>query len=311
MRWYVKSLIFKALSLVPGGIQLYNYSQHQISRSTAPTPARILQKLRIGLDYWYWLEQHGRTKAVHGAAVVDLGAGWHPTIPLLFHQLGARRQVLLDVSPLMTDELVASTLDLFHSAWPLESKKISNLPPPPEAPAPARSRSQIFEARGIEYLAPYQGRFAEASRFDSAFSTQVLQHIPEEMMTAVFKEVFTWLKPGGLFLATTHLTFQFGSPDTNPHQYQHLAISPTDWRRWFSSRIMYFNRFKGPDYRRALEAAGFRIVALQNTPPSAVDQTYFAATKVHPCFAHLAPEDLAARHLFFVAEKPQPESVEC
>lgn len=302
MRWYVKSLIFKAVSILPGGSRLYNFSQQKISRSTDATPARVQQKLTIGFQYWDWLKQHGRTDALVDGAVLDYGAGWHPTIPFLFYRLGARRQALLDVSPLLNDQLVVDTLEISRKV--MSDQTFSGYARPL---AGSGSMNSIFKELGIEYFAPHQESFKSGSEsFNAVFSTQVLQHIPEFVMVAVFKEVFSWLKPGGLFMATTHLTFQFGTPDTNARQYQHLSISPRIWQTFFSSRIMYFNRFKGPDYRRTLEAAGFRIVEMLVTPPSTQDSAYFNATRIHECFRHLRPEELAARHVFFVAEKPIP-----
>ena len=307
MRWYLKGLAFKAVSLLPGGVKLYNYVQHNVSRSTKATRPRAEQKLQIGLVYWNWLKQNKRTAALTEGTVLDYGSGWHPTIPIFFHAVGAKRQVLLDVTALLTPQLVADTVAaakqvMDDPAWPGQ-KELERQPA--LLPLDGQSLTSVLSRYGLEYYAPYQTAYrGEPDSLNAVFSTQVIQHIPDEMMLDVFRQIYSWLKPGGIFLATIHLTFQFASPDTNPREYQHLSISPWAWKTFFSSRLMHFNRFKGADYRAALEKAGFRIVEMDITPANATDKAYFERTKVHDCFRHLSPEDASARHVFFVAEKP-------
>lgn len=307
MRWYLKGLAFKAISLLPGGVKLYNYAQHNISRSTKATRPRAEQKLQIGLLYWNWLKQNKRTAVITDGSVLDYGSGWHPTIPIFFYSLGAKKQLLLDVNHLLTPQLVADTVEVARvvmedPAWPGGKELVRQ----PMLPAVSEdSLTEILGRYGIEYHAPFQTVYAgERNSIDAVFSTQVLQHIPDEIMVDVFRQIYSWLKPGGIFLATIHMTFQFAAPDTNPREYQHLTFSPRAWKALFSSRLMHFNRFKGPDYRAALEKAGFRIIEMDVTLANATDKTYFARTKVHECFRHLSPEDASAKHIFFVAEKP-------
>lgn len=307
MRWYLKGLAFKAISLLPGGVKLYNYAQHNISRSTKATRPRAEQKLQIGLLYWNWLKQNKRTAVITDGSVLDYGSGWHPTIPFFFYSLGAKRQLLLDVTHLLTPQLVADTVEVSRAVMedPAWSGRQDMARQPMIPVASEDTLSAILGSYGLEYYAPFQTVYAgEKNSIDAVFSTQVLQHIPDAIMVDVFRQIFSWLKPGGVFLATIHMTFQFASPDTNPREYQHLSISPWTWKTFFSSRLMHFNRLKAPDYRAALEKAGFRIIEMDVTPANATDKTYFARTKMHECFRHLSPEDASAKHIFFVAEKP-------
>lgn len=307
MRWYLKGLAFKAISLLPGGVKLYNYAQHNISRSTQATRPRAEQKLQIALLYWDWLKRNGRTEALTDGVVLDYGSGWHPTIPVFFHAVGAKRQLLLDVNPLLTPQLVADTVKTAREVMddPAWSGRNAVLRPPAVPSQSGQTLTEILRQYGFEYYAPYQTVFpGEKNSVNAVFSTQVIQHIPDEFMVDAFRQIYSWLKPGGIFLATIHLTFQFAAPDTNPREYQHLTISPWAWKTFFSSRLMHFNRFKAPDYRAALEKAGFRVIEMDVTPGNATDKGYFARTKVHECFKHLSPEDASAKHIFFVAEKP-------
>jgi hypothetical protein len=67
---------------------------------------------------------------------------------------------------------------------------------------------------------------------------------------------------------------------------------------------MSFNRLKAPDYRAALEAAGFKILHFEVNPPTETDYQQLDQVTAHSCFAHLTRQELVAKHLFFVAARP-------
>ena len=50
--------------------------------------------------------------------------------------------------------------------------------------------------------------------------------------------------------------------------------------------------------------AGFRLIEFDVTRPNAEDLAEFKRVQSHACFSRYAPEELASRHVFFVAEKP-------
>jgi hypothetical protein len=306
MRWYLKSLAFKFFSTIPGGERCYRFSQRNISRSTLATAPRLKQKLEVGLMYWDWLKKHHCTELLTNGPVIDYGAGWHPTIPILFQCLGAKKQALLDVSPLLTARHLQDTLEIVGAViadplWPGRAE-IKKMPP---VPPPGKNRLlPLLEALQLDYYAPYAvGYPSQPDSVGSIYCTQVLQHLSPEVQLKVFKELYGWLRPGGLFMATIHLIGHFGRPSTDPRQYQHLQYSPWLWNHLFSSSLMYYNRCKAPDFLANLEAAGFRIREFDVTRANAEEMKFFGRTKVHPCFRHLPAEELAARHLFFVAEK--------
>src|SRR4029078_10029591 len=107
MNWRLKVAGFKALSGVPGGTSFYRFTQKHLTGALRPTEARVEQKIEVGMRYFDWLQQHGYPLAER--THLDFGAGWHPTIPLLYYCLGLRQQYLFDLSPLLDQELVEQT----------------------------------------------------------------------------------------------------------------------------------------------------------------------------------------------------------
>src|SRR6266478_7400295 len=99
MKWLVKVAAFKLLSALPGGESLYRLSQEQFTKSLVPTRDRVDQKISVGLQYFKWLTDHGMGQQLLEGTHLDFGSGWHPSIPLLYHGVGCRRQYLFDLAP--------------------------------------------------------------------------------------------------------------------------------------------------------------------------------------------------------------------
>ena len=308
MGWRLKSAQFKFLSLLPGGEALYRYMQENITRTTAATRPRVDQKLNVGLDFWAWLQKEKRTEQLIRGYLVDLGAGWKPVIPLLWYAFGNERQTLVDVLPNMDARKVAGAIQVFREItgdpkWP-GAAALKRLPEMPASTVGPDAASAL-EPFGIEYVAPYGNLLQERpAQYDLVMCTQVLLHLPKPVQLAIFKQVHTCLKSGGLFHATVHFVAQWRSPDVLQGQYEHLGYSPAAWESRINSSIMGFNRLKGPDYRELLEQTGFRIREFRLTGPTAEDLAELKRSRIHPSFSHYSERDLAARGVFWVAEKP-------
>ena len=307
MGWRAKSIQFKFLSMLPGGTALYNYTQEKITKSTLASPTRVDQKVKVGLEFWNWVERNNCSGKLIEGRLLDLGAGWHPTIPMLWYAFGNQSQTLVDVSPNMDARKVIDTINIFHAiasdrAFPARSA-VKRLPE--VMPAQTDLASEVLSPLGIEYIAPYRDFLQHRpGEYDMVICTQVLQHIPKPVQLAIFKELFAAMKPGGLFHATVHFVGQFRSPNLDTGQYEHLRFSPSTWEKWINSSLMGFNRLKGPDYRETLEQAGFRIREFKLTLPSPDDMRELKRTRIHPSFSRYTEEELATRGVFFVAEKP-------
>jgi hypothetical protein len=236
-----------------------------------------------------------------------LGAGWHPSIPVLWYAFGNDQQTLVDVFPNMDASKVRDTTDFFRA--------IANTPGwaghpfikrlPKAFDTSAGDVSVMLKSLGIEYRAPYgdllKGR---PGQYEIVTCTQVLQHIPKAVQLAIFRELYACMKPGGLFHATVHFVGQFRSPLLQQGQYEHLRYAPEIWEQWINSSLMSFNRLKGPDYQETLAQAGFRLREFKLMAPTEADLAELKRTRVHPCFSRYSEQDLAARGVFFVAEKP-------
>lgn len=302
MKWWVKIAGFKALSLMPGGAQLYRWAQENLTGSLVPTPDRVRQKIEVGIQYFSALQSLGQENLLLRGRHLDLGSGWHPTVPLLFHALGCPAQVLADVAPVMTRETARQTSTTFLQvlpsvapALPVQTERVRQLQSYAWPDWPPRDL-------GWDYRAPYMDWLgSQRSALDLVTSTQALLHVPRAVLREIFSAVVWALKPGGIFIATIHLRDLFADGDPSITPYNHLRYSPRFWEGWINSPLMSYNRLKAPDYRALLEESGLRLLKFEVAPghPALLEKI-----RIHPSFAGYSREALAAHHLFFAGQKP-------
>ena len=309
MKWLAKAVAFKAFSSIPGGSKLYRHAQTHWTKSIVATPERVGQKMEIGMSYLSWLFDHGHDlERIRDLRHLDLGCGWHPSIPLMYSRIGLRRQVLTDVTHLMCMQTFRESevlVDRLLSARDHSAHDLLRADAEPAGRALA-SLDDLLASNDMEYHAPYFDWVSTAGQsMDLATCTQVLMHIERPILDEVFKAVHGLLKAGGLFMSTVHLFDIYSNSDRRISIYNHLRYSKGLWSKLVNSDMMTFNRFKARDYREALEAAGFEIVAFEIEHGGPDDLRALRAVKVHPEFAaRYSEEELADKHLFFVARKP-------
>jgi len=305
-KWHLKCLLYRVLSLFPDRSRLYFWIQQRVTKSIVPTVTRVRMKLGVALDYWEWLQANNRLDAATSGLHLDLGAGWKPVIPLAFYSFGISRQVLVDIEPVMRPETVRKSIEILDRVLRTDAEQRGiRVLKTPEANALTGSTHDMLQSLGMKYLAPYTT--SDLSVLDGAVSlatcTQVLLHLDKPILAEVFSGVYKALRPGGLFMATVHLKPLYIGLELARNDIDHLRYSPERWRA-FGSPLMYYTRLKAPDYRKLLEATGFLLAAFEVTPGTSDDLQRLQRADIHPCFAGYTPEDLVARHLFFVAEKP-------
>jgi SAM-dependent methyltransferase len=301
MRWVTKAVAFKLLSGLPGGYIIYRFAQRWITRSTVPTPGRILQKAQVGAQYLAALEALAPSRGLANVTHVDIGAGWMPTIPILFWTLGCDRQLLCDVYPNIDVFTLAGTVRCF--------RKLANEGRFPRSPmrlprdvAPGETVQGYLSELGIRYSAPYDPSEIPAEPgWKLITCTQVLLHLRAAALPALFRAVAQALRGGGLFLATIRLYDLWSDFDPRVSAYNKFRYSDFIWERVLCSRLMYYNRLTVSDYRAAAAAAGLRILELRCEEPSEADIEELRKVRVHRKFCGVPEKELACRHLFIAA----------
>jgi SAM-dependent methyltransferase len=298
LKLLAKVALQRAVPVMPGGMHAYLWAQEHVTRSIVPTEGVVRQKIDVGLLYHRALaEVTGRTTLPDGPHV-DIGAGWHFTIPLLFWQLGCERQALVDVQAYARRDIVFEVARLLGSMdMPLPRRAL----PKPDGP----DALEGWLARlGIAYLAPVRAALPIADGAAGLVtSTEVLLHPTRAGVRSLFEEAARVLRPGGLFLGTIHLYDLYSNFDPRLSRFNFLRYDEATWERWFNGPLMRYNRLRASDYERLFDGLPFRAEVWDVRRPTPDDFAELARITPGPQFACYAAEDLASTDLFFVMRR--------
>jgi SAM-dependent methyltransferase len=134
----------------------------------------------------------------------------------------------------------------------------------------------------IRYRAPYdinQTDFADGA-FDACISTNTLEHIPEESIISIFRELKRVIRPGGLISAVIDYSDHYAHTDRNISYLNFLAYSTSEFAR-HNHRVHFQNRLRHADFERIFNDLGFEIrrnEALNSVDLPVVVSSQFDAT---------------------------------
>jgi hypothetical protein len=308
MQWVLKVVAFKVLGLLPGGNITHRFMQETITQSLRVTEDRVLQKIQVGMEYLDYIEEVLDGKDLSAITHVDIGAGWMPTIPLLFYSVGLERQLLLDVRRNMHAKIVRDVIYAFRQLVSQHRNlkaRCRRLPPLME---PGDTVEAYLRRIGLHYIAPYDcGDLLNEKGFKFVTCTQVLLHLNKDQLRSLFKVISSALKDGGLFLAPIHLYDVYSDFDKSLSPYNKWRYSDFVWDKMINSTLMSFNRLTASEYRQVLEESGLEIMKFHVAEPTLSDLQKLRRIKVHKQFSHVPETELAAKYLFFAAKRPDAD----
>src|SRR5919109_173215 len=300
MRWFVKAAAFNVLSAAPAGERLYHLLQDRVTRSTRVTEEGLRE--RIDLADWYLdVLEAERPRGLDGLRHVDIGAGWMPTIPLVFYAAGVDRQVLCDISRHLRIERVAEVVRAVRDLAghePRLAARASRLPPDVE---PEQTLEDYLGALGIEYVAPY--RLEDLARPGPTIytCTGVLLHLRDDEIAGLLRAVAAELDGDGLLCGEVPLWDVYAYVDPSISPYNKWRSSDFVGGRLLTPRLSPFNRLTLGDYRRLFEASGLEIVRLEPSRPTPADMAAARRAPLAPPFRSVPPAELAVSRFVFAA----------
>jgi SAM-dependent methyltransferase len=276
----------------------YSFVQRHVTRSITVEPQGVRQKVEVGLMYLDRMEAAGLPSLLTAGPILDYGAGAFLGLPLLYARLGAKAQIAVDIVRSALAPIVFEVVREMNRI-DLGARAARLLPDPVGA-----TLDDYLETLGIRYVAPIGLPLPLASEsMASALCTQVLYYPARDGVWKIFAEIARVLRPGGMFVASTHLYDPYWSFDRSLSRFNFLRYSKRTWERWFNSALMGCNRLRASDYRDLLRDLPFELIVWEATPPTADDLKELDRIKVHPEFAGYGRTDLASPELFFVLRK--------
>lgn len=307
MKWVMKAIAAKILSVAPGGEWIYEFLQENVTKSIRVSEGMVKQKADVGLSYMRRLVNHRTPEWLVGALYYEFGAGWHLTIPLLFYVLGVQRQNLTDIKRHVKPEILRDVVNTLQQLMPYIAT--SNPLGTPLRNLPRFDESQQLEEYlaqlGITYQAPVDARRTEFDddTFDMITSTQVLLYPSEEDVEKILRESYRVLKKGGLFVISVHLFDQYSTFDGKISPYNYLKFSDFMWERLLNSDMTYFNRLRGQDYLTLFQQIGYNVKELDFVQPDEQDIELLRNLKINKKFSAYSLKELAIKGMLAILEK--------
>ena len=133
---------------------------------------------------------------------------------------------------------------------------------------------------GIDYRAPADAAdslFPDKS-IDICVSTATLEHIPEEVICKILKELHRIIKDGGLVSAVIDYSDHYSHTDSSISDLNFLKYSEDDWKS-YNHRCHYQNRLRHDRYVELFEQHGFELSELEldfpdNEPPKEISNFF-------------------------------------
>lgn len=307
MHWKLKGSLQKILGWIPGGEELHFQLQRRFGGLRD-----FNREFDIKMSDWEIMVARLREAGIPiaGRRLFEIGSGWYPTFPLACYLAGAKRVVSVDLNRHMRPALLlACAQRLGNFIAPISAAVQADEAEIRERHARLLERlhgiSELTQATDgvVEYHAPMDATrtgFAQ-NTFDCIFSNSVLEHVPPQVIDAMYVEAMRILDADGVMFHSVNCGDHYAYVDRRIHQLHYLRYSDAQWSRW-NNAFLYQNRMRAHEFVERAEAQGFGIL-LNTAKANETRLQQLAATPVHPQFSSIPAERLCITSVDFIARK--------
>ncbi len=310
MRWRVKGLVQKTLSVVPGGVRANDALQRAVGAFR-----RFDDEADGKIEDFRLMASQLATVGVRvdGAVLLEIGTGWYPTLPVCLYLAGARRVVTFDLVRHLQPDLALRLVRKLHD----RTRAIAAAAGADEAAVDER-RADLESrlARGapldvasdgvIDYRAPADAAhtgLADGS-VDIVFSNSVLEHVPPVVLDGLFAEGRRVLRTGGVAFHSVNCGDHYAYTDPSVGQLHYLQFPDRVWKRWWNNDLQYQNRLRAIDFIELAKRHDLEIVRdTRHATPERLEELR-RLPRIADEFAGYAPEELCITTVDFVARRP-------
>ncbi|MEL6356587.1 MAG: class I SAM-dependent methyltransferase, partial [Bacteroidota bacterium] len=240
--------------------------------------------------------------------IVELGTGWYPVIPILFHLTDTGKVISFDLQNWLRKEGHLSVIRKLKE-W-RENEKLQSFFPHLneekwEALQQVSTESDQFSLEDLNRHIGLQAVVGDAARsglpaqgVDFICSNNTFEHIFPAALRSILMEYKRIAKPGAVMSHFVDLSDHFAHFDPSLTIYNFLRFSKKSWSI-IDNRIQPQNRLRWKDY-----LALYQDLDLPITEESIRkgDLTALASVPVHEEFAAYTPEELAISHGYLVSQ---------
>jgi SAM-dependent methyltransferase len=307
MHWRTKAIIQTALGHVPAG-----HALHFLLQRSFGGLKDFRRELTAKIDDWQIMVGHLRNAGIRieGARFMEVGSGWYPTFPFAYYLAGAARLTTIDLNRHMRAGLTRECAVALGEHLDLIAEATGT----PASDVRRRHLRLLDRLHGVDLSTATDGVVqyhapGDASKtslpdasVDVVFSNSVLEHVPGEVIDALYREGLRILADRGVMFHSVNCGDHYAYVDRSISQLNYLQYSDADWRKW-NNEFLYQNRIRAHEFVDRAERAGF-AVELNTARPSERRMKELAAIRVHPQFAGIPPERLCITSVDFIARRP-------
>lgn len=231
--------------------------------------------------------------------VLEVGSGWTPVVPMMFHLAGARSVILTDLERLFDDTSIPAAEAFLR---PRLAGLAALLDVGADTLAPHLRDFRPF------YLCPWQAARHPADSVDIAFSRAVMEHVPAQDVPGLFRELRRIVRPGGMMCHSIDNTDHWQHGDGKGSLVDFLRY-PSSSLRWRLAQVNVqgrMNRFRHSDYLALAREAGWEVVSDAGRVPPEVLRDVLRmreAGELAPEFSERDPQDLATTATLLIARR--------
>jgi SAM-dependent methyltransferase len=304
MNWRIKGVAQRVLSAVPGGRTVNGCLQRTLGS---------LRDFEYHVDCkvtgdWLVFAEYLRELGLRasGRDFLEIGTGWHPTLPVCFYLAGARSCQSFDLTRHLQWGMTARMVRRLEVHLPAIAASSGRTPAEVEAAykrlLPCRSLDELLHQINLRYAAPADARHTglPEGSVDVAFSNSVLEHVPPDVILGLMRETRRVLRPGGIGMHGANCGDHYAYFDKNITMLNYLQYSHDEWRVW-NNDLLYQNRLRPCDFVRLAEEAGLNTVFARSQPAPELLECLPGLT-LSSEFAAYPPEQLCATSLGLVSQ---------
>jgi hypothetical protein len=266
MNWQLKSVIQRICGALPFGSDgvYYGLQRRYGSLRNPPPPEEML---RAAVDMASWLREAGMS--IRDMKCFEVGTGRRVDLPFGFYLLGAAGTYTCDLNRYLKSELIEASLDwMRNNRQTVEKLFLSGSDDPEDTRRrmglllSAPTAIEAMRIANIEYHSPGDAARTNLSpgSIQLHYSYTVNEHIPANVLEAIYREAQRLLGPTGIALHHIDPSDHFAHDDESISSINFLRFTPEEWERHGSNRFGYHNRLRAHEHAELFERSGFEIM---------------------------------------------------
>lgn len=307
LKWVAKAIVQKTISFFPYREKLNYLFQKYVTRGIDLDDTHFAYKIQAASDHLKYMQKYAHNGILCSQAVLELGTGWYPVVPVAMFLSGTMSVTSIDIRPWMTKKSILICLDKFIE-WKERGKLDEYLPAMNQLRwndivSLSERRDSITKQDLLDKL-NLRTMVCSANRtglpdqsFDFICSNNTFEHIYPEMLGAILTEFKRLMKPDGMMSHHIDMSDHFAHFDSSISIYNFLKFSRKKWAL-IDNRIQPQNRLRYSDY-----IAMYSRLKIPVTETKIWEGNVAELTKLNiaPEFAYYSARDLAISHAYIVS----------